>query len=1120
MTFLRLPEGKGTTRAGGQSLFTTAEVGPPIVPKAGPVKTFNDYSGTTVLNRLDSSVVRFSPLLRYPLVIPQGLNTWVVIGYTIPSYPPFSNPTSLPFSWQLVTADPTTKAVTVGPAQHQSISSSAPSTLGAIGNDGSFLVMDATDHTITAVWFGLGYTSLSTATMSPTLAPTSLAFCGFFTGYNVNQQYNIAYVNKSLAICLVRPCPSYPSGALVSVSPLGGGTLSTLQLSTLGDHSSGAFISIALYDATHVLLVYGSPSVINFYTVPFDPSSGSLGTPVLHPAAVDAVATTGGYTPYRSHSPASQDWNLGQPRAYQPGGFIDDNYEGYTSTNRDFYTDNTEVTGFGGGGVGYLDPTLSQTLSSWPSTVGGYADRGTAFTFVAPGWNSSSTDSACEYVGAPFPQAIQPFYSATDTDFKSRSDGWVFAGAQGQDQVTTVLNVRYEAPGDANMFADPHTDNLIFWATTSDPAGVPISDGRYGSDGFWGGRGAVDSAGTPLWVVPSQTSGYYVTAGQQRTVVNGSYTGAVFSSYQFEYCNLDYGSYPGCTWDYSLPNASIHNADLSHGSFEQDCFYYTEASYCNFTNSLMGNDGNFEAYASDFTASDFTNARFSVPGNSRTTVARCDFTGAILRGCDMRHVAFNQCSFIGADMTGAVFDGSTSFTGCLLDATTTWPLGFNPVTMTTGSVGAFADYSNQTLTGTDLSGVFLAHANFENAVLTDVNLGSDYVGWANFRGARLFGTTFTRRNGVAAPWADFTNATIDFGTTKLSSYNLPYGIDIANWAHANFQNVQFTFGGVAGGVSIPIGTPITIDASFGCAAYCNFNGVKNPPGYPLFFEFGNFSYSTFVGARLYDSTTLPQCAVSGADVGSLMAYCDFTGLQGGWFVGCNLTGSTFKNANLPVTCFTNCNLCDVNFTGATGITPAAFDVTVTGNLYVSEIGRSLHPTPWSPTEYDMRATHNANTILPAGITTAMLIPAVTDVSQGNSWYSSLTSAYSYFKDETITYLDGRWGGNADGRNKWQMMVYYGSCPGMVFTPSIYGYHNFEEAFGTDFRGADLMGSVWDDWTSSSFTMCNFGQPSKAGVARPRGKSPAVPQPPKVRIPTVRVAALSTSKATASPIQNQ
>jgi uncharacterized protein YjbI with pentapeptide repeats len=518
---------------------------------------------------------------------------------------------------------------------------------------------------------------------------------------------------------------------------------------------------------------------------------------------------------------------------------------------------------------------------------------------------------------------------------------------------------------------------------------------------------------------------------------------------------------------------------------------YCDFSYANLTDCSIGCRN---VFANTFANADLSRSTFT--GAVNTHFTHQDFTNAKLVNCAFVNIAFCGGSFIGADLTGATFTGCTwnavgpggSDGTVYWDSSTKWPAGFD-TSIIPLSAHTFPDYSNQTLTGVDLSILFHAHANFKNAILTDCFLSSNCA-YADFSHAQLLGSTMATAYMVAA-WANFSKATVDIGPATVNG-RANSGIDLASLAHSNWQDAQITWSGQS---SYPPRQSIAFGHGDGNFSYANFNGLKNPPGACLVFSDCNVSYSTFVGARLYDLDVVPTTngipGVTTVIGEATMCYCDFTNCQGGWFEECTLIGSTFKGAHLPATTFTFSNLSDVDLSGATGLTNASFDVGPTGNMHQADPTGT--PTFGMTNQYDDHAVYNANTKLPPGIDLSLLLPANTDPNANAGQVSPPYGVFqeSDFTGQTLNPSQGYVRGGSP-----QIQAYDGNFRDVTFTPGT--YNNLQAVFNSNFRGAHFDGGTFPQ----GFYESNLGNPPPGGA---RGTATATTGPPLVRTaPTVHL----------------
>jgi uncharacterized protein YjbI with pentapeptide repeats len=405
------------------------------------------------------------------------------------------------------------------------------------------------------------------------------------------------------------------------------------------------------------------------------------------------------------------------------------------------------------------------------------------------------------------------------------------------------------------------------------------------------------------------------------------------------YSNFAYANYPNCVWrepgpreppptqgynevGTNLYHTTFFRSDLHGGDFRgidgfQVDFAGCNLRGCNFTNTDLS--------AADFTDADCTGSDFSSPGiissnptdlyaGLYTDLFQADFSGATLVNCNFTRVDLASACLIGADLTGAILAGA-DLGNCIYDSTTVWPAGFDPSTISQVSrQTAYANYSGQTLNGTNLNGLlFLPHANFRGATLHNVSFPQS-LAWADFTGATLtWDAGFTGTVPSVFNHAIFVGATVDFWTGQM-------GFGAANgsaFAHADFTNATFIW---TDAPNHP-GTPAQF---IGCnLSYASFNGIKRGPGVQLQITTSCAPYAQFVNADLNDALLAGSVGRSGGQ-GSNFAYADFTGVKGGWFTQCLLCYATFRGADLSMSDFTNANVANADFTQAT-LPQAALD---------------------------------------------------------------------------------------------------------------------------------------------------------------------------------------------------
>lgn len=574
----------------------------------------------------------------------------------------------------------------------------------------------------------------------------------------------------------------------------------------------------------------------------------------------------------------------------------------------------------------------------------------------------------------------------------------------------------------------------------------------------------VPLAGPPIKsTVPSQ----YTTSG----VVD---IPLIFSTQGLYNSSLDFASFPGL-WGLSgaFNQTSAAGADLNHAIITSP--YACDFSYANLQGAVFslqvimpqGDDPaafTFQPilvnqlldctfFRSDLTGADLSSlAYFRQVGISSydwtySPWALSDFTGAILVNADLRGSNFAGCSFVGADLTGARLD-QTRLDGCIWDHTTIWPSGFDP-TRIPQSRSSFADYSHQDLTGMDFSYVPCMHGNFAGATLTDCYLTNPV--YANFSGARIQGTTMLRSYTNFA-WANFSDATVCIQSDRMN-YQNQQTFGPPNIAHSVWRNAQLTID--------PLSTSVgPHDAVFfgdgnGVFTYCTFDGMKCPPGHMLVPDNCNVSYSTFVGAVLYDGDTLASPGRPGGIGEYTACYCDFTNVKGGWFQETVLVGSTFRGADLRTSTFEWANLCDVDFTGAL-VTDQAFTTALTGNAYLGGAGNNRPPY------YGMfKATYNDGTVFPPGIDISLMVHATNSLA--------IAASLEPFLDATgLTFTSGDLGGA-----QVRPGTYDGNFRDATFVPlSADSFH-----MNASFYNSNLRGVTWKGGYLTDTYQCNFGSPA-------------------------------------------
>jgi uncharacterized protein YjbI with pentapeptide repeats len=184
----------------------------------------------------------------------------------------------------------------------------------------------------------------------------------------------------------------------------------------------------------------------------------------------------------------------------------------------------------------------------------------------------------------------------------------------------------------------------------------------------------------------------------------------------------------------------------------------------------------------DFQGSRFINVRGSTiveTNGSRTIIAKSDFTGAKLMGCQFVGAAFQGCQFQGANLSLANLQG-TKLWNAEMDAADLDMVQFEN-----------ADLSDANLRGADLGGSNLQGGLFLSAHLEGANLNDDSLQEADFYDADLDGAVLVRANlqGASLNCASLKGADLfqaDLQGADLGGSVLTY----ANLDHASLYGVE------------------------------------------------------------------------------------------------------------------------------------------------------------------------------------------------------------------------------------------------------------------------------------------------------------------------------------------
>jgi uncharacterized protein YjbI with pentapeptide repeats len=598
-------------------------------------------------------------------------------------------------------------------------------------------------------------------------------------------------------------------------------------------------------------------------------------------------------------------------------------------------------------------------------------------------------------------------------------------------------------------------------------------------------------------------SGCLINSFNQGTFNNG--TSCFITAHQSTFVGSDL-SYSSIFWcDFS--QADFTNADLSNtwGTAEVNNFTGANLTNANMSSSLVGKPGTDQA-------------SYSWPASHWDC---CDFSGAIMRGADLRGTSFTYCMLIGANMTGALVNSNTHFTGCVWDATTTWPAGIDGHTATGNSPGAYLNMAGTIQTGVDFSGVCFSHGNFENTVFTDCILPG-MCNNANFRGAQLLGGT-TLLNGSGAfsgsggifCHSDFTGAVWDF-SARSGYYSNAY-----NMAHCNFTGAHFKWSGAAAATATQGSVPITGFSTSTCA-YANFTDITRDPDFQWGADECNFSFCNFTNAALTDAlpTSTARAAGGGAYIfsESNYAFANMTGVKGGYYNGCDCAHTTWAGADLTYSFFTEANLSDADFSQALVCPLAAFVWAPTGSTF------ALLPynIPFNA-RGSISAAYDSYTQFPPGFSPSTLQPCPTvATSTWDQSYYSHTNNYG-FQDNAST----GFGCYA----YWQQTLPPLPPPAVPGSPSsaeldgyisdysrlnLNGVQLIVYTAGSNATDLYVSSMSYVDWTNAIMNAWD-GYCACLGSAAPfeavsRGSSPGIPGPKATRLPAVLVAHTQPSRA--------
>jgi uncharacterized protein YjbI with pentapeptide repeats len=811
-------------------------------------------------------------------------------------------------------------------------------------------------------------------------------------------------LNKNLAIIFTCPIaaagfpPAYGLPAVISMNPSTGAVIDYQAITPAAPvtPTNQNYLEGVVVDSSHVLVFHGqtgtsgsSPTTTNTYLdlIPFD-SSGHFGT------KSSIGFGFSGFLP--------SDFNLVYPEYYVNGGYV-------------AYESPAGPTGFG---------VPATTYQVWQGT----------------------TTPALPTILNPYPSVFSnPYYAGSSVP--PGTDLWVPGGATPPSGYQAMQRVQPVFAGGA--WSVPSVEVVSFPDQAQDTTGAAFTSfaitGRLSQVSTLT-QGAVDPNGLPLFLmqgvfaVPSEvyTPTYAaVWAGEVRTVQTGTRTRAITFAENEYNSSYNFGSYPGCIWyESSFYQISYSSADMSggvwHGNFI-DC----DMSYANFTNGRYGLDIGPEALMTSCSAAhaDFSGSNFI------GELLYCDFTGTKFHNCVFEDVVFYGCGFIGADFTGATFRrcsfGNSYPDGIIFwDESTIWPAGFNPATIPY-SRSTYWDFSNQTLTGTDLSKYNLCQANFQNSILQDVPLSGDVgtVCFADFTNAQILGATLGNALFTSGPlrgsatynnyaFCKFGGATIDYGPGDSGRVSGPGSSPMGSpmFTHADFTNARFVWSGAAAFPGQHWCAWSTVNISYAIFDYCTA-----PPGCVMHFQECNGAWASFVGAQLGPTdgfapnsaaTHFPGSARNEATGGALFTdsvfcYADFSGARGGWFVSCNLSNAKFVDFIGPFTSFAEAYIGYADFSGA-AIDPTAFAGTMAF--------------------YDMiPALYNSHTKATPGLLAAAH-PAVT--GQDDPSYLAV-----------------------DGHQDFSNQVIQPSSSNQPVLPTSGPYLN---TFGADFNGATLQGVGYDN----------------------------------------------------------
>lgn len=397
-----------------------------------------------------------------------------------------------------------------------------------------------------------------------------------------------------------------------------------------------------------------------------------------------------------------------------------------------------------------------------------------------------------------------------------------------------------------------------------------------------------------------------------------------------------------CMTDTNLSNNLFSNSNLNFVIFNRACmtrcvfdnaeirnskFCACDMTYTNFTNAMLSN---CSWNGSNIKKADFSNTRLNhIQTNEKTTFEDCVFIGADLTGNDWTSIAyfgetrfdtatFFQCTFDESVMTNVKFRASSLFEvslkGTILGEDEDTHSSFSEATLDTietdeYTVFDFCDFDKAGLANATLDTVSMTHCSlndatlehlvcvavnlsdstFHHATLTDVTIDAD---------TNLAGVSFieTNMDNVKFEGTTLDNVVVD--QSKLFNVNFVGASLIGtSFFGASLSDVDFTDAVLSAYENAGPSEEAFVAAKFAEATITRAT-FQGPDAYLRFtiFSKSTLSMCTFTGTSPYETLNLSEANFDGATV------TDTT------FTMCNLANAKFANSTLSRCHFIQCSM--------------------------------------------------------------------------------------------------------------------------------------------------------------------------------------------------------------------